>query len=935
MPVFAQSGKSVLTGHLRDKKTKEELIGVNVVLLGTSLGTTSDVNGKYRINNVPAGVYSVSISYIGYEKLVLTGIKIAKDEVKILDINVGQAVLAFEQEVVIVGERPLVDIEQTKTERKISSDVIESAPVRQIQDILNTQTGVQNNPEGISIRGGRTYETSFLVDGVNASDPLAGTGFGVDLGSNSIDNISITTGGGDVQFGDGTAGIVNTQTKSGSSKFESSFGYKRDNLGFNKNWNSVWGREIIEATFGGPANFISKKLKYFSSVKANLDDQYFRAPANQLISSTNPSTFWTPKQDNRWSGMLKLDYEINQKTRLSFSYVRTLTVNQDDNMIRIIGNDEQFMPGFQYKFSLMPDNATTYSHSSNMAILTWRQTLTNKFSYQVQASRMFVNLRADANGRDWRPLNADNEFDPRVIVTFPVTYFNPNDSAVFVSPGPGLFNNNGITPVWHDHYVEETGLRYTGNYYYSSSGNKFTFGGEAKRQEMRWIDINRPWIGAPIQLPDGTIAQSFRLGDYSDVWSATPYRGAFYASNKIKYRGLVAEFGGRFEFWAPGKFVDDAVADSRAPIRDEIRQDYVNSTSKLFGLRYKSRLLPKVSASFPISENQMMFFNYNHSMILPHPTWVYAGLNPLFQDRSTAARVGNPNINPTVDISYELGLRSQLSTNDALSVSAYWKDKYDFITSASIQIKDFTGREVTRSMFINSDYARVRGIEVTYNKRIGKWFNGQGSFSYMIATGQSSSTNESLNQILNTGIKEDTKELFLAWDSPIDLKGYALLSKDTKTGFFGVNGLNRMALYVEGIYRTGRRYTPFTFQGYEPTTNRPIYEQDPDPSARWSKLGESNWWADITFRKWWFLSNKAKNRIDFSVQITNVFNTVNGIIINPVTGRAYRYGDPVPTNQRDPLYQDPRDPRSSGTPPLDPSRFRAPRNIIFGIAFKL
>jgi outer membrane receptor protein involved in Fe transport len=343
-------------------------------------------------------------------------------------------------------------------------------------------------------------------------------------------------------------------------------------------------------------------------------------------------------------------------------------------------------------------------------------------------------------------------------------------------------------------------------------------------------------------------------------------------------------------------------------------------------------LLPKISASFPIRENQVMFFNYNHSMVLPHPSMVYQGLNPLYQDRSVASKVGNPNLNPEVDISYELGLKTQLGTNDAFTVSTYWKDKYDFITTASIQIKDVNGRDVTRTMRVNSDYARARGLEVTYIKRIGKWFNGQISATYSAVRGQSSSASEALKAILNSGNRDDTKETPLAWDSPLDLKGVAIFTVNKKEGLFGVSWLNKMSFYFEAIYRTGRRYTPYILTGVDPLTKRPIYEQDPNPAARFSGLGESNFWIDFNFRRWF---NVKKVRFEASVSVTNVLDNLNGIVPNPVTGRAYRYGDPLPSNQRDPMYIDPRDARSYGTPPEDPSRFRAPRQIMFGLNIKI
>ncbi len=927
---FSQD-KATIMGRIVEKTDGKPISGVSVVCKGTTYGAFTDNNGKFLLFVKP-GTYNVEIGMIGYEKLLYTNIVLKASEKKDLLVQLASSAITLDQNFRIIGEKPLVDIDQTKTETRVDRSTIEAAPTRQVQGILNTQAGVVLNPEGISIRGGRTYETAFLIDGVNASDPMAGTGFGIDLGSNSIDEINVTTGGGDVSVGDGTAGIVKTKTRSGGDKFEASAGFRKDQFGFNRNWNSVWNNSSYEYSMGGPLTK-NKKLKFFHTFKTTFDDQYFRTPANQVISSLYPtSTFLTPTQDNRWATMLKLDYAISSKTKLSFNYLKSITINQDENMLRIFGNDAAFSPGYQYKFSLQPDNGNTYTHDTNLESFNLTHTPNSKISFNLTASRLFVKLRADANGRAWRPQNVDTELDPRVIVDFPSNLFNPNDSVVFVMPGPGLFNNNGIATLWHDHYLEEYATKFTGNYYYGKTGNKLTFGTEFKHQEMQWIDISSPWIGAPIQLPNGTYTQSFRLGDYSDVWKVSPSRGSFFVSNKTKYKGLVAEIGGRMEYWFPGKFVDEAVAATNTPIRDEVRQQYLDQTMQVFGQRMKMRFLPKVSASFPVKDNQMLFFNYNHSMNLPHPSFVYAGLNPLYQDRSTVSRVGNPNLNPEYDISYELGLRTQLDKNDALGVSAYWKDKYDFITSASVQIKDITGREIARTIRINSDYARVRGIEVTYTKKAGKWFYGQASASYMVASGQSSSANEALKDILNNGNRENTKERPMAWDSPLDLKVFGTFTLDQKEGLFGKKALNKFQFYAEGIYRTGRRYTPYVFIGNDPITGRPLFDVDPDPDAVYSKIGQSNYWVDCNLKRWWNIKKGMKLELVF--QLTNVFNRLNTIIPNPVTGIAYQYGQDVPLSWRDPRFEDPRSASSYGTPPFDPSRYRAPRHMMLGVNLK-
>ncbi len=930
---YAQDNASMF-GIVIDKEAQYPLIGVNVVILGTSLGSASGLDGDYNIENIPPGEYIIEASYLGYEKLQFTGIKFEAGERKEFNIEIGESAVTFEEEIVIVGDKPLVDINDTKNKAEIDNAVIEAAPVRQIQNVLNSQVGVVNNDEGINIRGGRNYETGFLIDGISATDPLAGTGFGIDIGTNAVSKVEVSTSASDVEYGDATAGVVNTKTKTGGDRLEGSFLHKRDNFGFNEDWNSSFNEQVFEGSLGGPIlkKPLKNKLKFFTSLRARFTDEFMKNPADQVISSIYSDPAFSPYQDNRWSGLLKLKYEFTPKHKLTYSYVKSLTINQNTNMLRVTGNDVIFAPGYQFNFQLQPDNATTYTHDTNMNIFQWQHNVSNQFTYNISASRLFVKLRADANGRDWRPDVVDTEFDPASIVEYPATIFNPDDSIVFVNPAPGLNNNDGISTLWHDHFVEEYVLRATGNVYSKNTLNKFYFGTEIKQQDLQWIDIIRPWIGAPIELANGTSTQSFRLGDVSDVWRVKPTKGAFFVADKVKFRGLIAEVGTRLEYWMPGKFVDDAIENDAAPIRDEIRQAYIDNSIGLWGnRRAKLRLLPKVSASFPIKENQMMFFNYSHSTVNPHPRDVYTGLDPFFTDRSTLSRLGNPNLNPEVDISYELGLKSQITSNDALNISAYWKDKYDFISSSSVLVTDAAGREVSRTIRINSDYARVRGLEIVYIKRIGKWFNGQISGSYSIASGQSSSSSESLQEILLTGNRETVIETPLAWDSPLDLKAYSIFTVNQKTGLFGQDWLNQFSFYLEGVFRTGRRYTPYALVGVEEISGRPIYEREDDPNLRFSELGQSTFNMDANLKKWWTVSGMD---FAFTAEVTNLLNNKNAAIINPVTGRAWEEGDDVPTEWRDPRFLDPRDPRSNNTPPDNPARFRAQRRVMLGLEVK-
>ena len=65
----AQTGS--LYGKVHDSKSGEELVGANVLLVGTSLGGSTDIDGKFTVRNVPPGTYSVRFSYVGYTAQVV------------------------------------------------------------------------------------------------------------------------------------------------------------------------------------------------------------------------------------------------------------------------------------------------------------------------------------------------------------------------------------------------------------------------------------------------------------------------------------------------------------------------------------------------------------------------------------------------------------------------------------------------------------------------------------------------------------------------------------------------------------------------------------------------------------------------------------------------------------------------------------------------
>lgn len=958
---IAQTGN--LAGRILEEGTNEPLTGVNVFIRGTSFGAASDLDGNYAIRNIRPGEYTVEFTYVGFERVLHTAIRITAGQTTTLNITLKEQVLTSSEEVVIVGERPIFDIEQSSSTMRVGREQIQAAALRRVDDIVGQQAGVVKDPSGVYIRGGRAYETGFLIDGVSASDPLAGTGFGLDLGANAYADVEVTTGGAGAEYGNATSGIVSVRTQDGGEKLAGYFSHKRDNPGRMTAATANYFTDTYEFNMGGPEPITSNllpalgikvpgKMTFFLSSQMFTTNEFMRNTADQVSTSIISDPFWSPRQDNRWSGMLKLTYRIKPNMRLESAYQRSLTVNQNTRMLQITGDDVQIRPGYQFFFAQDLDKANTYAHDSNLSYIKWTHTLSASTFYDLQLSRLFTRLRADANGRFWRPTQVDGEFDPASIVVAPVRLFDDfSREFYYVLPGPGFSNNGGIAAMWHDHFAEETTLRGSLTHFLGKRENRINIGFEMKFQDYQWIDINRPWVGAPIEIASGVFTETFRLGESADIWRVKPSKGAFYVSDQVRYQGLIANIGLRLDYWFPGAYVDDAVANPDALIPDQIREAYYNSTYNFFGNRFKLRLLPRMSVSFPVRENQVLFFNYGHQARTPHPTFLYAGLDPFYQNRSFLANLGNPNLDQEVDVSYEIGVRNQLTANDALNVSAFWRDKYDFITSERIIVRDATGRDVERAYRVNGDFARVRGLEATYIKRHQDWFFGQMSVTYSRAEGLSSTTNDALQNIIAGGQSIGNNiETPLAWDRPWDIKSNVTFTYDRKNDpMFNVRAFNQMKLYMAATYRSGQRYTPFLYKGLErnPVTGvanwRPIYEVDTNPNKRFSKIGEPWFWMDLNFQKWHYV---GRTKFTAFLEVTNLLNNKNAAIINPVTGKAFKTDYPtdparlvtlrddrsydLPSNVRDPRYVDPRN--NSAPSYLNPANFLEQRHIMFGIA---
>jgi outer membrane receptor protein involved in Fe transport len=278
-----------------------------------------------------------------------------------------------------------------------------------------------------------------------------------------------------------------------------------------------------------------------------------------------------------------------------------------------------------------------------------------------------------------------------------------------------------------------------------------------------------------------------------------------------------------------------------------------------------------------------------------------------------------------------MGVRNQISERDVLTVTAYYKDIFDYITARTARSTASRYSSGTYTTYVNQDYSRVRGIEAEYKTRAGDWFHATLSGSYSYATGKSSSSDDAIYN-LALGLDENIKEVPATFDRPVQLSANLNFTSRPGQPLFGVGKgiLDDYNMFVRVFYESGKRYTHQIYFGNDPSTGRPLYV--PDYSNPYSQVADSWFYIDLNFEKYFDI---GVGKLSFTLEVQNLLDRQNSQIINPVTGRAYQYGDPTQypsPSVNDPLYPDLTYPVDAF--PYNPARYLTPRTYKMGLAFR-
>src|SRR2546425_1481004 len=269
----AQQTSGKIEGTVTDQQGGP-IANAQVSIVGTSFGALTNDKGYYFINNVPIGTYTVRGRFIGFTAAEVPGVRVQGGFTQTVNIKLTPSAIAIGPVTVEAAANPIVPRDKVTSGSTVAGDLVAHLPIDDVRQVLTFQPGVveSGSAAGVSIRGGRPGEANVYIDGA----PVRGTNSGaqrITVGTNGLEEASVTTGALGVEFSDAQSGVIAYTTKAGGEKLSGSFSGETDepfgdkiSVGFNR----------FEGSLGGSVPNI-KNLRWFGSAVVQGQNSDFRA----------------------------------------------------------------------------------------------------------------------------------------------------------------------------------------------------------------------------------------------------------------------------------------------------------------------------------------------------------------------------------------------------------------------------------------------------------------------------------------------------------------------------------------------------------------------------------------------------------------------------------------------------------------------------------
>ncbi len=527
---FAFSGTvGILTGKVVEKGTGQPLVGANIILTGTRIGAAADMRGNFVIYNIPAGIYNVKVTMMGYKTQLIKDVRIIADHKTSLHIEMEQIAIEGE-EVVITAERPLIQPDVTSSVHFVSKDKLNILPVNSFREVMELQPGVTS---GGHVRGGRSTEVLYLIDGIPVQESIRG-GAAVDLPKGAMEEVSLQTGGFNAEYGNAMSGILNITTPSGGERHRIWFRLQDDRIGGEET--NKWSQ--FETFASGPL------LRDFAG--------YFLA-SNFTISDTR---WWQDMQPVFGSPIKK---EMNLISKINFSF----TPNVRLTLQGLYSYSREYQYEYRWRYNLRglpPIKKESYRLSAHFT-----QMLTKNLFYSFYLSRFHVHNQLGQGD--------PNDIDPDQIFQYDLPWY------YFITSGQRLHWQDSRQITYYGKFS------FTGQFFnlcevkFGAEGQYFDLYNDIVKYEPQKTFWGRPLLNKPPY-------------NFSTQYNYNPWQGAMFIQAKIDNKIFVTNFGIRYDVFDPRarrpviEWIPVTEEDFRSEIKDFVPASRKSQVSPRIGISF-------------------------------------------------------------------------------------------------------------------------------------------------------------------------------------------------------------------------------------------------------------------------------------------------------------------------------------------------------------
>jgi len=829
--LFAQSSGKI-SGTITDGTTREPLVGANIVIVGTTLGAASSVDGSFFILNIPPGRYDLQASMIGYQRVTQRGVIVDVGRTTTVDFQLEQAAI-LQQPVVIEATRPDVERDKTSTSEIVRTDEVQQiAGMRDVGDVLGLAADVTDG----HFRGGRTGEELYTLQGMGIVNPLNNSTAFLPILS-AVEEVEVITSGFGAQYGNAQSGVVNISMKEGKSDRWRTRAELRMRVPGRKHF----GASVFDANANPYLAFLSAdstwRLRsgtsggtdlYYAGMSSGLTGLYGLDTTVQIQVARALWNLQARRDMNRSYGN-DIDYSaevaaggpVGDNLRTFFAFRSNTSwpvfpTEQPDVERQLMGNivaDVGDGAILRLSGAYSREDANVFPSSNGLGFYSWIWDRILDIQYQ-QTINSQLGLRFT------------QAFGPSTFYEIKLNALQTHN-LVGSSPAPTSVPDSDIVIIANRIQWSKTLMGSV------TAPDKFTVGGGTDdfRDELtRTISLDASitsQITKVHQLNGGLQYNYYFIdvanrnnvrtddGGPNDLYSSRPMELGLYAQDKMEFEGMIASVGLRFDLWNQNTtYFPDVIS----PFR-QFRNAYPGDTSYVINadsVQKKDapllgRLQPRVGFSFPVSNTTVFHLNYGSFMQRPSFQYTIRSRETLTALGPIPTILGNPRLEPQTTNSYDMGVMQGLGEGFTLDVSGYYKDVKNLIES--VYYTDVQGR--TYQTFANRDYADIRGFRIALNRRRGS-LTGSINYQYSVATGKSStpllapvSLREGPIGTVTTTIAPSAKDILLDFDRTHNLiinLGY-VTAEQWGPRIGATYPLADLYLSAYSFIRSGRPYT--------------------------------------------------------------------------------------------------------------------------------